>query len=639
MERRQTIWRFEMTQEIPIVGLGLMFLVPCIAALVGLRMMRQWVRVRTSSDCMGVLESCNRELSGLAEINDACPIAMVVVSANDTRQSITYANAAFARSTGITVESLVGRSYWDLLGATSAQKGAQGIRRLIESHATGQSIIVCHFCHGGPVWHNVHVAPLPQSVSGLATALPDAIQIAPARCVLVHHDISEARRYQAELERDASHDALTGLANRSLLRRRLREGMAYADASDQKIWVVFLDLDRFKAINDSLGHRAGDYLLQILSERLSQIVRDTDTVARLGGDEFVIIMRETEHHTICTAAVTRILEAVAEPMSIEGHQLVLTCSVGIAIYPSHGKDPEQLVEFADVAMYSAKQRGRNNFQFYDAALNERALARLMMESALRIAVERDEFCLHYQPQVDLKNGGIVGMEALIHWRHPTLGIVPPTDFIGLAEESGLIVEIGEWVLREACRQNKAWQNAGLGFLRVAVNLSPRQFAHPQLVQSIDAILRETGLAPQYLEIELTENLIMMEITRAVDILMQLKSNGIQLSIDDFGTGYSSLSYLKQFPIDVLKIDRTFVKDIGTDADDEAIVKSIIGLAHSLKLHVIAEGVETAEQLAFLAQHGCDEFQGFYFSRPLAPAVFTRLLREQQPRHNRADSVH
>ncbi len=620
-----------MTQEIRLVLLAVIAVLLCVLVMVAWQIVRTRYSSRGMRERLDALESDNRALHDIARANDASPIPQVVVTACDSRQRITYANAAFALSTGIPVAALVGRSYWDLLGATCAQKGALCIRRLIESHGIGQAVVINHHRHGGPVWHNVHVAPLP--------ATDPAAPGDEALCVLVHYDISETRRYQAELERDASHDALTGLANRSLLRRRLREAMANADISNRQIWVVFLDLDRFKAINDSLGHKAGDSLLQILAQRLGQIVRDTDTVARLGGDEFVIVMRETEQDTISTTAVSRILEAVAEPMAVEGHQLVLTCSVGIAVYPTHAQDPEQLVEYADVAMYSAKQSGRNNFQFYDAALNERALARLMLESALRIAVERNEFRLHYQPQVDLKNGCIVGMEALIHWRHPTLGIVPPTEFIGLAEESGLIVQIGEWVLREACRQNKAWQTAGLGLLRVAVNLSPRQFAHPDLVRSIDSILAESGLAPRYLEIELTENLIMMEITRAVDILMQLKANGIQLSIDDFGTGYSSLSYLKQFPIDVLKIDRTFVKDIGTDPDDEAIVKSIIALAHSLKLHVIAEGVETAEQLAFLAQHDCDEFQGFYFSRPLAPEVFTRLLQEQVSQRSAAETLH
>ena len=620
-----------MTQEIRLVLLAVIAVLLCVLVMVAWQIVRTRYSSRGMRERLDALESDNRALHDIARANDASPIPQVVVTACDSRQRITYANAAFALSTGIPVAALVGRSYWDLLGATCAQKGALCIRRLIESHGIGQAVVINHHRHGGPVWHNVHVAPLP--------ATDPAAPGDEALCVLVHYDISETRRYQAELERDASHDALTGLANRSLLRRRLREAMANADISNRQIWVVFLDLDRFKAINDSLGHKARDSLLQILAQRLGQIVRDTDTVARLGGDEFVIVMRETEQDTISTTAVSRILEAVAEPMAVEGHQLVLTCSVGIAVYPTHAQDPEQLVEYADVAMYSAKQSGRNNFQFYDAALNERALARLMLESALRIAVERNEFRLHYQPQVDLKNGCIVGMEALIHWRHPTLGIVPPTEFIGLAEESGLIVQIGEWVLREACRQNKAWQTAGLGLLRVAVNLSPRQFAHPDLVRSIDSILAESGLAPRYLEIELTENLIMMEITRAVDILMQLKANGIQLSIDDFGTGYSSLSYLKQFPIDVLKIDRTFVKDIGTDPDDEAIVKSIIALAHSLKLHVIAEGVETAEQLAFLAQHDCDEFQGFYFSRPLAPEVFTRLLQEQVSQRSAAETLH
>lgn len=574
------------------------------------------------------LMAYNRALAAQQSITDANPTALVAVDAMLAGHPVTYANAAFARNIGLSAGELIGRSYWELVGATSGQTGVQHLRQLIESGTHGHAVIVSHPRQGGgPMWHAVHVAPM-QEIDQAA----DGGDLEPLarQSVLAHHDVTDARLYQVKLERDASHDALTGLANRALLRRRLREATAHASNSGHQIWVVFLDLDRFKAINDSLGHKAGDRLLRVLSERLSHIVRECDTVARLGGDEFVILMRETEQHTMTTAAVTPILDAVAVPVPVAGHELVLTCSVGIAVFPSHGTDPERLVEYADVAMYTAKQSGRNTFQFYEPALNERALSRLMMESALRTAVERDQFCLHYQPQVDLKTGCIIGMEALIHWRHPTLGVVPPDEFIGLAEETGLIVTIGEWVLREACRQNKAWQDAGLGFLRVAVNLSPRQFGHPDLVASIDRILRETGLAPCYLEIELTENLIMMEITRAVDVLTELKGHGIQLSIDDFGTGYSSLSYLKRFPIDVLKIDRTFVKDIGTDPDDEAIVKSIIMLAHSLKLHVIAEGVETPEQLAFLAQHGCDEFQGFYFSRPLSPSVFARMLLEQKP---------
>ena len=590
-----------------------------------------WSRGRAGTDMLRM-----RTLAGIYESN---PTALAAVAADAPANPVTYANAAFARSVGLAPDAVIGRSYWELMLTSEKQAGAQSLRNLIDTGKPGQAVVLRNHSDGGTIWNSIHVAPV------------DACDLRAGRwrcvdahgtgrlCVLAHHDITDSRRYQSELERDASHDALTGLANRTLLRRRLREAISHADVTGHQIWVIFLDLDRFKSINDSLGHKAGDQLLRILAERLSHIVREHDTVARLGGDEFVILMRETEQYTMSTAAVTRIIESVAEPVAVEGHELVVTCSVGIAVSPENGIDPEQLVACADVAMYSAKQHGRNTFQFYEPELNERALPRLVMESALRTAVERDQFALHYQPQVDLKTGCIVGMEALIHWRHPTLGVVPPTEFIGLAEETGIIVTIGEWVLREACRQNKAWQDAGLGHLRVAVNLSPRQFADPQLVATIDCILRETGLAPRYLEIELTENLIMTEIARAVDILAELKSHGIQLSIDDFGTGYSSLSYLKRFPIDVLKIDRTFVKDIGQDADDEAIVKSIISLAHSLKLHVIAEGVETPEQLAFLAEHGCDEFQGFYYSRPLAPQVFARMLSEQRPVRASAHVLH
>ncbi|MES2830744.1 MAG: EAL domain-containing protein [Pseudomonadota bacterium] len=568
------------------------------------------------------------------QIHDANPIALAAVDATLPNLPIVYANPAFVRMSRVGIETLLGQNYWDVLGVDASQTGVQTLQRMISYGGTGQVMVVLNPACSGAVSHRVHASPI------LAPAPSNDIYLPlPAYCtgptvgsyVMAHIDVSDAQRYQAALEQEATHDALTGLANLMLLRRRIREAIVDAAVHSQKIWVIFLDLDRFKSINDSLGHRAGDRLLQILANRLSNFVLPGDTVARLGGDEFVMVMRDSEYHQMDVASIEQLIKSIAQPVPVDGHELVVTCSIGIALFPLHGADPEKLVECADVAMYSAKQQGRNTFKFYETAFNERALARLVMESSLRTAIERDEFSLHYQPQVDLKSGCISGMEALIYWRHPTRGNVAPDEFIALAEETGLIVLIGEWVLREACRQNKAWQDAGLGFLRVAVNLSPRQFSHPDLVASIDRILCETGLAPCYLEIELTENLIMTEIGRAVEILKDLKTHGIQLSIDDFGTGYSSLSYLKKFPIDVLKIDRTFVKDIGTDPDDEAIVKSIIALAHSLKLHVIAEGVETPEQLAFLAQHGCDEFQGFYFSRPLSPAVFGRMLLEQTPR--------
>jgi diguanylate cyclase (GGDEF)-like protein len=440
--------------------------------------------------------------------------------------------------------------------------------------------------------------------------------------------VDEHTRLEALLQHQASHDTLTGLPNRALLQDRLKQAIASATRSPSPIWIIFVDLDRFKLVNDSLGHKAGDAMLKQVATRLQSAVRESDTVARLGGDEFVLILPERVDGSgsLSAAVVQRILDALARPIIVEGHEFVTTCSMGIAVYPDDGADGETLMTRADIAMYSAKEAGRNNFRFYAPAMDERLLERLRLEGELRHALERNEFELHYQPQVDLRTGRIVGMESLLRWNHPELGMIPPGKFISLAEETGLIVPIGAWVIRTACAQTQAWQRAGLGRLRVAVNLSARQFAQKNLAGSIMNILDETGLAAEDLEIELTESLVMTDVERAIGVLRDLKEIGVQLSIDDFGTGYSSLSYLKRFPIHVLKIDQSFVRDIAAGADDAAIVALIISLAHSLKLNVIAEGVETPEQLAYLNQHDCDEMQGYLFSKPLPAAAFEKLLR-------------
>ncbi len=440
-------------------------------------------------------------------------------------------------------------------------------------------------------------------------------------------DITERKQAEARIQHMAHHDVLTGLPNRALLQDRLSQAIAYAERYAQPIWVVFIDLDRFKFVNDSLGHKAGDQLLNAMAQRLQSATRETDTVARLGGDEFVLVLPARSDEAMAGGILQRIMDSIAQPLAIAEQTFYLGCSMGVAIYPADGSSAEELIEHADIAMYRAKETGRNNFQFYTAAMNAGMLERLRLESALRSALERDEFVLHYQPQVDLQSGRVVGMEALIRWQHPQLGMVSPLRFISLAEETGLIVPIGAWVLRTACAQNQAWQQAGLGPLRIAVNLSARQFAQPGLAQSIGAALAESGLAPQYLDLELTESLVMTDVERTIEVLRELKALGLQLSIDDFGTGYSSLSYLKRFPIDVLKIDQSFVRDITHHPDDALIVMSIIALAHNLKLHVIAEGVETQEQLDYLQQHGCDEMQGYFFSRPVPAAEFEQLLRQ------------
>jgi diguanylate cyclase (GGDEF)-like protein/PAS domain S-box-containing protein len=464
---------------------------------------------------------------------------------------------------------------------------------------------------------------------------PDEVRVAEELADNLAYGIAALRaeaarnQYAQQLEYHAGHDILTGLPNRALLQDRLNQAIAYASRYCYSVWVLFLDLDRFKFVNDSLGHKAGDIVLKTIAARLQASVREADTVARLGGDEFVLVLPERVDETLANAVVQRIMDAVAEPIVVDGHEFFLGCSIGVAVYPTDGEDPETLIKNADIAMYRAKESGRNNFQFYTAAMNERLLERLRIEGDLRNALERGEFVLHYQPQIDLRASRTVGMEALIRWQHPVLGMIPPLRFIGLAEETGLIVPIGEWVLRTACAQAVAWQQAGLGALRLGVNLSARQFAQHDLVRMIAGILEETGLAPHLLELELTESLVMTDVDRAISVLGELKALGVKLSLDDFGTGHSSLSYLKRLPIDALKIDQSFVRDITHTPDDAAIVASIISLAGNLRRHVIAEGVETREQLVYLQDHGCNEMQGYYFSRPVPADVFERLLLQDQ----------
>ena len=438
-------------------------------------------------------------------------------------------------------------------------------------------------------------------------------------------DITERKQAEQRIHHVAQHDVLTGLPNRSLLQDRMEQAVAYSTRTARPVWVMLIDLDRFKFVNDSMGHKAGDVLLVTVAARLRGALRDTDTVARLSGDEFVVILTEHDEH-LSADIVQRLMDSVAQPVNLGGKEFFVTCSIGVAVFPGGGAPLDSLIEQADIAMYRAKKLGRNNFQFYSPAMNEEALERVRIEGALRNALERDEFVLHYQPQVELASGRVTGVEALLRWRHPELGMVSPERFIGIAEDTGLIVPIGAWVMRTAAEQNKAWEAAGLGQLVVAVNLSARQFASSSLLAEIQSVLYDTGLAPERLEIELTESLFMSDVSLAVDLLHSMKALGVKLSIDDFGTGYSSLSYLSRFPIDVLKIDRSFVAAIARDASDAAIVASIIALAHNLKLSVIAEGVETADQLAYLGRHGCDAMQGYYFSRPLAAPDLEQLLR-------------
>lgn len=438
---------------------------------------------------------------------------------------------------------------------------------------------------------------------------------------------AEAREEQLLLQ--AQYDNLTGLPNRILLQDRLRQAMEHTDRTGDPMWVVFVDLDRFKYVNDSLGHHVGDELLIQISKRLQLCIRDTDTVARFGGDEFIVILQGAMDDSLRMGVLHRLIDAVSQPVKIKEQEIIITCSLGIAVYPTDGSSAETIVRHADIAMYRAKELGRNNFQFFTQAMNDKVADRLLMEGHLRRALERNELLLHYQPKVDLRTRKIVGMEALIRWNSKELGFISPAQFIPLAEETGLIVEIGEWALRTACSQAVAWENAGLGQLLMSVNLSSRQFRQANLSHSIQAILEETGLDAGCLELELTESLIMGDVENSVKILREIKSLGIQLSVDDFGTGYSSLAYLKNLPLDTLKIDKSFTDDIVMHTDQAPIVASIISLARNLNLKVVAEGVESHEQVMYLTAHDCDEMQGYYFSRPEPARSIESMLRKDR----------
>jgi len=530
----------------------------------------------------------------------------------------TLITGGFTEKSGVAVDGLIGRTRWEYVpGLLDSESGREHLAKMqaheaftnLEYQVVDDRGDTRWFCvNGQPIFDDDGVL---QGYRGTGS------------------DITERKLTEQRVHHVAQHDVLTGLPNRSLLQDRLSQAIAYANRSGRPVWVMLIDLDRFKFVNDSMGHKAGDVLLVTVAARLRSSLRDADTVARLSGDEFVVILNEHADEPLDPAIVQRVMGAVAQPVMLGNKEFFVTCSIGVAVYPSEGTSSDNLIEHADIAMYRAKKLGRNNFQFYTPAMNEESLERVRIESALRNALERNEFVLHYQPQVDLKSGQIVGMEALIRWNHPELGMVPPVRFVGVAEETGLIVPIGAWVMRTACAQNKAWQAAGLPRLRVAVNLSARQFGAPDLLHSLESALSDTGLDPACLEIELTESLFMSDVTPAVELLHRMKALGVNLSIDDFGTGYSSFSYLSRFPIDVLKIDRSFVADITHDANDAAIVTSIIALAHNLKLAVIAEGVETREQLDYLRSRGCDEMQGYYFSKPLPAHEFEQLLRQRR----------
>ncbi len=527
----------------------------------------------------------------------------------DARREIVSINRAFLRLTGFTAEAVLGRT----------PDAVQSVRHGMAFYRELWTVVAERGHWEGEVWLRRHDGSEFPSWGQISVVTDD--DGAATHYVAVCEDISERKAQEDRIRHLAQHDALTGLPNRALLEDRLAQAIPLARRNGTRLAVMFLDLDRFKTINDSLGHQAGDHLLREVARRLCGCVRKADTVSRQGGDEFVILLQELEAPEHAARVARKIIEAVAEPVYLDGLQLQVTPSIGISVFPDDGTWQAELLRNADAAMYHAKGTGRNNFQFFTPEINARVIERVELEARLRRALDRGEFLLHYQPRFELASRQAVGMEALLRWRDPDHGMVPPSRFIPVAEECGLIVPLGEWVLQEACRQTARWLRAGLRPLRVSVNVSPAQLRQKNFDECVAHALAAAQLDARHLELEVTETSIMLDVDEAAATLEALKARGIHLSVDDFGTGYSSLAYLKRLPLDRIKIDRTFVQDVIDDPDDAAITAAIIGMAHTLGMNTLAEGVETEAQVQFLTRHGCQDAQGFLLARPLAAPTF------------------
>ena len=530
---------------------------------------------------------------------------------------LSYINPAFERMTGHRSAEILGTPCCMLHDDRRADTGIPALRALLTGRKSGNIVLQSLRKDGTVYWSEMHIAPI-ENADGVVSHF-----------VAVQTDVTALRSYQEQLQHRAHYDALTGLANRVLLRDRLEIALQFAARKKTPVWVLFIGLERFKIINETMGHDVGDAVLKALAMRVSACAAVTDTVSRFGDNEFLLVLEEPQHEKSLMQVVTNIIATIAQPVALDAEKFFVGCSVGVSVYPTDGRSVETLIKHADSAMRVAKTKGASHFHFFTPSMNQRAIERNRLETDLRLAIEKEQFILYYQPQVDLRSGHIVGMEALIRWKHPDRGRIAPADFIGLAEETGLIVPVGAWVIRTACAQMKTWQHLGFKDLRMSVNISSRQFADERLATTIASVLRVTGLAPAHFQLELTESLVMADVERGIGMLRDLKALGVSLAVDDFGTGYSSLAYLKRLPIDTLKIDRSFVNDITSSPDDAIIVKSIISLAHNLRLRVVAEGVETPDQLAFLQVNGCNEIQGYHFSPPLPAADFTRLLEQDK----------
>ncbi|TWI45312.1 PAS domain S-box-containing protein/diguanylate cyclase (GGDEF)-like protein [Pseudoduganella flava] len=576
------------------------------------RVIRRHVEERTAQ-----LAAANRSLLLRERAIESSANTIMIVEAK-AGNPIVYVNPAFEKDTGYTRDEVLGKSPRLLYRDDLDQPGAAAIRAAVREQREGHAVLRNYRKDGTLFWVETYVSPV-RDERGIVTHF-----------VALHYDITAMKAYETELHHQSTHDALTGLPNRLLLHERLHHAIGSAMHDGHALWVVSLDLDRFKFTNSRVGHRGGDRLLQVVAERLQSTLRPGDTLARLGGDEFALMLLPYEGARQPQAAqVQRVLGALAAPLMLDDKEQFISGSAGVAVCPDDGTDPTVLMERADIAMFRAKEMGGNNYQFYTRAMRERLGERVQLETEMRRALERREFVLYYQPQVDIASGRIVAMEALIRWQHPEMGMVAPSRFIPLAEETGMILQLGAWVLESACRQLVAWQREGREYLRVAVNVSARQMAEQDFVESVARVLADTGLQPAALELELTESAVMNDVEHAIAVMHELKSLGVKLAIDDFGTGYSSLAHLKRFAVDVLKIDQAFVRDLTVDPDDAAIVTTIIALAANLNLQVISEGVETLDQLSFLREHGCSQMQGYYFSRPVPATAIATVLDENE----------
>lgn len=538
---------------------------------------------------------------------------VTIVDAGHAELPIVYVNNAFERITGYTRKEALGRNCRFLQGEGTDPNTIKELRQGVADGAEVHVVIRNYRRSGTPYWNDLYISPVRDEMGTLT------------HFIGVQNDISEQREYQAQLAYNANHDALTGLPNRVLLTQRLEQGCLVARRYHRHLAVLFIDLDEFKPINDTLGHELGDFILIEVAKRLEEELRPWDTVARFGSDEFVVLLPDLAHHNDVIQVVERILKRLATPYWQQGSELRITASIGVAMSDGTTSDPPELIQQADLAMFKAKRRGRNTCQWYTEDLNRKVSERVRLRNALQQAIEQHQFELYFQPQMHGPSGQVVGVEALIRWPHPERGFIPPGDFIGLAEDTGQIIPISDWVLDTACRVARQLNELGLGRITMAVNVSPMHFQRPGFLETIKQVLEESGLAPDLLELELTEGVLMDSAEQAIQTLQNIQQLGVQIALDDFGTGFSSLSYLKRLPINKIKIDRSFVRDVITDRHDAAIIDGVVAIAGKMGLEVLVEGVETTDQFAYLAQRHCNYFQGYYFAHPMPLNVLLAFL--------------